>query len=201
MWSRREFLISGGAALLGPYLSPAGKPDSLVSREDGDFIRELAKATIRSATKPETAKDVGFPLITPGGNYPAYWIRDFSMAAGCGLIPVDTIINHLRLAARVQNGASERDLKSGGIVPPFAIPVHITLDGHAVFYPGTYSYGEDQGGEPWGELPPIDDHYEFIHLAYLASRERPAILHDDIGGMTLFERLRKALDSPKTDPA
>ena len=82
-------------------------------------------------------------LITPGGNYPALWTRDFAMSLDCGLIGPAEILPQLRLIARCQNGDKERRLQSGGIVPPFAIVDHVNLAGGAVFYPGTCSSGKD----------------------------------------------------------
>lgn len=205
MWSRREFLLRTGATL--GVFALSGKRanlllEPLIAKADLDFLREMAQATIASATRKETEKMVGFPLITPGGNYPSYWIRDFSMGAGCGLIPTKAIQDHLRLAAQCQNGPAEQKLQSGAILPPYAIPDHITFQGKAVFYPGTYSPGEDQGGEPWGVLPPVDDHYEFIHLAYLIwkkTRDRK-FLDEIVAGIPFRYRLLHAFESPKTDP-
>ena len=195
--SRREFLAAtgvGAAAIMLPNAEP------LVSPEDLQFLRGLAKDTIKSATKKTSA---GFDFVTPGGNYPSFWIRDFSMAAGCGLLAPRTILEHLNLAASLQNGPSERKLKSGGVLPPGAVADHINFQGGAVFYPGTYSSGEDQGGEPWGTLPPADDPYELIHLAYCYWKRtfRVDFLREEIGGVVLFERLKNALNCPLIDPA
>jgi hypothetical protein len=146
-----------------------------------------------------------FPLIRPGGRacYPAYWVRDFTMSLGSGLIGTDEVRNHLRLTAQRQNGAQERRLKSGGIVPAFAIPDHINFDGQPVFYPGTMSPGEDQGGEPFGVLPPADDHYYFISAAfYLWSKTNDAaFLREEIEGLALIERLLRAFAVPESDPS
>jgi hypothetical protein len=130
------------------------------------------------------------------------WVRDFAMSLDCGLIRPQEILDHLRFIARSQNGAKERRLKSGGIIPAFAIPDHINFDGGAVFYPGTYSAGEDQGEEPFGPLPPQDDHYYFIHVAYALWRDTrdAAFLNRTVGGLTIFERLVRAFHSPLADP-
>jgi hypothetical protein len=143
----------------------------------------------------------GFPLITPGGNYPAMWVRDFAMSLDCGLIRPEEILNHLLLIARSQNGETERRLASGAVIPPFAIPDHINFDGGAVFYPGTYSAGEDQGADPFGPLPPQDDHYYFIHVAYALWRDTrdAAFLNRIVGELTIFERLVRAFHCPTAD--
>ena len=143
---------------------------------------------------------VGFSLVTPGRRgYPAFWIRDFSMACDSGLVPTEELSNHFMLLAKCQNGASVRRLKSGGILPPFSIPDHINFDGTAVFYPGTYSAGEDQGAEPWGTYPPADDHYEFVHLGWLLARQSrsKSFLTTNVGVLTVLERMERAFLSPE----
>ena len=66
-----------------------------------------------------------------------------------------------------QNGKTTRRLTSGAWIPPHAIPDHILLDGRPVFFPGTYSPNDDQGGEPWGITPPFNNHYDVIWLAHM----------------------------------
>lgn len=139
---------------------------------------------------------IGDTLIRPGGRgaYPAMWVRDFSMGLDSGFITDDEAAAHLKLIAKSQNGWRQRKLKSGAIIPAYAIPDHINFDGGAVFYPGTMSAGEDQGGEPFGVLPPADDHYEYIHIAHhLAVRGR----HGDID----YQSLQRAFDAVETDAA
>jgi hypothetical protein len=113
------------------------------------------------------------------------------------------MLNHLRLTGRCQNGPEARHLKKGLIVPPFAIPDHINFDAAPVFYPGTYASGEDQGDGTFGILPPIDDHFEFIHIAhrYYRRTKQPGFLGETVGETTLLERLLKAFAVPTTDPA
>ena len=146
---------------------------------------------------------VGFALVTPGRKgYPAFWIRDFSMACDSGLVPTKEIENHFMLVAKCQNGPQAKKLKSGGILPPFCIPDHINFDGSPVYYPGTYSSGEDQGGEPWGIYPPADDHYEFVHLGWLLAKQgkNRAFLGKKVGSFTVLERMKRAFESPVSDP-
>jgi hypothetical protein len=173
------------------------------------FLRGLAAATIESArVRPGHRRGgsdpnaTGITLITPGGNYPALWTRDFAMSLDCGLIGAAEILPQLRLIARCQNGEKERRLSSGGIIPPFAIVDHVNLTGGAVFYPGTYSSGEDQGAPPWGPLPPMDDHFYFIHIAYAVWRDTgdARFLDESIGELSLFDRLERAFHSPACDP-
>ena len=199
MATRREFLIGCGALIMGNW----SNEDPLIASTDLDFLRGLATDTIASATKVASNAGLGFQAVTPGGDYPSLWVRDFSMAAGCGLIPNDTIREHLFTIAKAQNGPQERKLGKGrAIIPPNAIPDHINFAGGSVFYPGTYSSGDDQGGEPYGVLPPVDDHYEFIHIAHVLWRRstRRDFLNERVGDHTLRERLLAALECPATDP-
>jgi hypothetical protein len=173
-----------------------------------EFLRGLAAATLKSArVVPGTAKpgggvnNTGIPLITPGGNYPAFWIRDYALSLNCGLVGPDEILPQLKLVARCQSDGTERKLQSGAIIPPYSIPDHIRLDGQPVFYPGTYSAGEQQGGGVWGPLPPADDHFYFVHIAYTCWRkiQDAAFLTDTVGKLTLLDRLIKAFHAPEID--
>jgi hypothetical protein len=173
------------------------------------FLKEMAAATIESArVKPGQSRGglgpntTGIALVTPGGNYPALWIRDFAMSLDCGLIGVDEMLSHLRLIAKCQNGEKERRLPSGAIIPPYAIVDHVNFNGGAVYYPGTDSSGDDQGAPPFGPLPPLDDHFYFIHIAYALWREThdTKFLDEKIDGISLFDRLLKASHSPASDP-
>src|SRR5205823_11532128 len=98
----------------------------------------------------------------------------------------------LNVIAHAQNGPTERRLKSGAIVPPYAIPDHVNFDGGAVFFPGTMSAGDDQGGEPFGVRPPVCDHYFFIEIAHQLWR-RSGKLDVDL------EHLQHAFDVPEVD--
>jgi hypothetical protein len=112
------------------------------------------------------------------------------------------MLPQLKLIARCQSGAAERKLQSGAIIPPFSIPDHIRMDGRPVYYPGTYSAGENQGGGPWGPLPPADDHYYFIHIAWAYWRDTKdqAFLSETVEGLTILDRLIKAFNAPDVDP-
>jgi hypothetical protein len=157
----------------------------IVPADDVRFLREMARDVIEAArvrpgqrvgTSP--ANTLGHTVIRPGGrkDYPAMWVRDFSMSLDCGLIERAEIEQHFRLIVSKQNGKRERRLESGAIVPPLAVPDHVNFDGGAVFYPGTMSTGEDQGGEPFGVLPPMDDNFELIHIAHHLKLPRDEML-------------------------
>lgn len=145
----------------------------------------------------------GFALVTPGKDtYTAYWVRDFSMAVDSGFIAAEELRQHLLLTCRVQNGPTERKLGHGLHVPPWAIPDHINYDGRPVFYPGTYVSGDDQGAGACGRVPPIDDHYEFVHIAYAywKATHNANTLKMEVNRISVFDRLAKAFASPTTDP-
>ena len=181
------------------------------------FLADLTQATIESARvrpeqelvgvhegKPVPVKNnLGFTAIRPAGlkAYPAIWIQDFTMAYSSGFVSVDEGLAHLRLIASRQN-SKERRLPSGAIIPAHAIPDHINLDGSPVFYPGTYSSGPDQGGEPWGVCPPLNNYFDFIWLAYLLWKDADdaTFFRKIIKGQTLLERLTSAYDAPPADP-
>jgi len=218
--SRRGFLSRSALTVAAVATSPLACSLKAAGQGTGEtikpidpssltFLKELAIATIESArVRPGHTRGgsqpnaTGITLITPGGNYPALWTRDFAMSLDCGLIGAAEILPQLRLIAQCQNGAEERRLSSGGIIPPFAIVDHVNLAGGAVFYPGTYSAGQDQGAPPWGPLPPIDDHFYFIHIAYALWRDTgdAKFLDESIDGRTLFDRLERAFHSPACDP-
>lgn len=218
--SRRAFLsrsvLTAAAAVTSPVVGgltaaerAAAQSLNPIDQPSMAFLKELALATIESArVRPNQSRGgmgpnrTGITLITPGGNYPALWTRDFAMSLDCGLIPASEIRPQLRLIARLQNGDQERRLSSGAIIPPFAIVDHVNLAGGAVFYPGTYSAGDDQGAPPWGPLPPIDDHFYFIHIAYAlwCDTGDAKFLDEVIGGRPLLDRLIGAFHSPAFDP-
>ena len=215
--SRRSFLCRGAVAavsvplvgVLADAVQAASETTPPIDPPSLAFLKDLAAATIESArVRPGQSRSrmgpntTGITLLTPGGDYPALWTRDFAMSLDCGLIGPAEIRSQLRLIAQCQNGQQERRLKSGGIVPPFAIVDHVNFGGGAVFYPGTYSSGEDQGGPFYGPLPPADDHYYFVHIAYALWRDTgdAKFLGEMVGGHSLLERLEGALHSPECDP-
>ncbi|WP_043584687.1 hypothetical protein [Geminisphaera colitermitum] len=177
------------------------------------YLSGLAAAAIETArvrpgqrvTPDLPANTTSHTLIRPGGRdcYPAVWTQDFAMTLATGHVSPDEMWNHLALIATVQNGPAPRRLAlSGALIPPYAIPDHVLFDGTPVYFPGAYSGGEDQGGEPWGLQPPANNHYEFILIAWhLWRATRDAnFLHRPIAGLPLIDRLRLAFDVPRTDP-
>ena len=88
------------------------------------------------------------------------------------------------------------------MIPTNAIPDHINFDGTPVFYPGTYSSGPDQGGEPWGICPPLNNYFDFIWLAHMLWKDSgdAGLFQERIAGRTLLERLDAAYAVPPADP-
>ncbi|MBC2595912.1 hypothetical protein H5P28_16730 [Ruficoccus amylovorans] len=176
------------------------------------FFADFTEASLEAARvrpgelgRPEApANTVGFPLIRPGGRdcYPAVWTQDFAVTLATGFVTAQEMKNHLHLIALGQNGGFERRLASGAVIPPYAIPDHVLFDGKPVYFPGTYSSGEDQGGEPWGLLPPANNHYDFILIAWHLWRATgdTAFLGEEVGGVSVIDRLRLAFGVPRIDP-
>ncbi len=205
-------------------------------KEDLDFLRDMTRDVVEaSRVKPGSngggrwplTNSCGFTLVTPGKDtYPAFWPRDFSMSVDSGFITADELRNHLLLICKAQNGPAELKLANGLHVPAWTIPDHINYDGRPTYYPGTYASGQDQGAGACGRVPPIDDHYEFVHIAYTywkATRDAAhsdrepssargpaavrgrvprevAFLEVQIADVTVFERLERAFACPTTDP-
>ena len=187
-----EFLAGfAAAAIESARVYPGQQPDGEKNNEN------------QGAKTPGNSLD--YVLIRPGGRacYPAVWTQDFSMTLGTGFVTIEEAMNHLRLVAQGQNGPVERRLASGAVVPAFAIPDHTLFNGAAVYFPGTYSSGEDQGGEPWGLRPPVNNHFDFILIARHILREtgNGEFLRQSVNGMLLIDRLRAAFHAPEIDPA
>jgi hypothetical protein len=185
--------------------------DSL-PKDDLAFLRDMTRDVVEASRVPPGSNgggrwpltnSCGFTLITPGKDtYTSYWIRDLSMAVDSGFVTAEELRNHLLLTCKAQNGPEDRKLANGLHVPPWAIPDHINYDGGPSFYPGTYSSGQDQGSGACGRVPPIDDHYEFVHIAYTywkATHDK-GLFSVEVNGISVFERLERAFASPTTDP-
>jgi len=182
-------------------------------KADLEFLAGMTRDVVEaSRVKPDSngggrwtlTNSCGFSLVTPGKDtYTAYWIRDFAMSIDSGFMPPEELRNHVRLTCQAQNGPTDRRLANGLHVPPWAIPDHINYDGGPTFYPGTYASGNDQGAGACGQLPPIDDHYEFVHIAYTYWKATgdPAAFNETVNGLTVFERLIRAFGSPDINPA
>jgi hypothetical protein len=203
-------VLLGATMLAGPATLPLFSQG--LPKDDLAFLRDMTRDVVEASRVPPGSNGggrwpltntCGFALITPGKDtYTAYWVRDFSMAVDSGFVTAEELRNHLLLTCKAQNGPADLPLANGLHVPAWAIPDHINYDGRASFYPGTYSSGHDQGAGACGRVPPIDDHYEFVHIAYTYWK----VAHDvgpfsvEVNGTTVFERLERAFASPTTDP-
>jgi hypothetical protein len=186
---------------------------SQLPAEDMVFLRGMTRDVVEaSRVQPGSngggrwplTNSCGFTLVTPGKDtYTAFWIRDFSMGADSGFVTAEEMRNHLLLICKVQNGPEDLKLARGLHVPACAVPDHINYDGRPTWYPGTYDSGQDQGDGTFGRVPPIDDHYEFVHIAYTCWKTTgdSSILKEQVNGAGVFERLERAFGSPTTDPA
>jgi hypothetical protein len=147
------------------------------------------------------ANTTGRTLIRPGGteSYTAFWIRDFVLSLGAGHIPLADIEHALRLTASVQ-AATEWKTPSGSVVPEGSIADHITFDGTPIYFPGP-NVAEEQG-DPFGHYPPFDNPYFFVGMAWHAIKAggTPALLREEIGGLSLLRRLDMAFAVPTVAP-
>jgi len=197
-----------------PQKEQTARPSSAKALPKADlaFLRDMTRDVVEaSRVKPGSngggrwpiTNSCGFTLITPGKDtYTAFWVRDFSMSVDSGFVTPEELRNHLLLICKAQNGPSEHKLANGLHLPPWAIPDHINYDGRPSCYPGSYSSGQDQGNGAFGRVPPIDDHYEFVHIAYTCWKgTRDArIFQVGIEGITVFDRLERAFACPTSYP-
>jgi hypothetical protein len=207
-WRQWLPLTAGLLLATPPFVMAATE----LPKADMEFLHDLTRDVVEASRVKvgsnggghwSLTNTCGFPLVTPGKDtYTAFWVRDFSMAVDSGFITAEELRRHLVLICRAQNGADDRKLAHDLHVPPWAIPDHINYDGRAVFYPGTYASGDDQGTGACGRVPPIDDHYAFVHLAYTLwkTTRDTDILKTRVHGLTVFDRLVSAFESPTFDP-
>ena len=182
-------------------------PPEILLPEEMTYVRELATATLKTCVVAPGAKvgdktnSLGFPAITPGG-YPAIWILDFTMNFSSGLIAREDGLRHLQLILEKQNGAEPTELGKQVVIPAYAIPDHINVDGTPVFFPGTYDPLAHMNGD-WGFRPPSNNQFEVISLAHMLARSGDAkvLLSREVGGRTVYERLKLAFAVPEIDPA
>ena len=174
-----------------------------------DVYRDLTLAVLDSCQLVQTIclEDVNqtLTLHVPAGDmkYDSFWVRDAAMMASSGLISASVLAGWLRLIACAgQNGDHERLLEHQLKIPAWAIADHINYDGRPVFFPGTYSSGQDQGNGRCGFYPPQDDASYFIDIAnqYLKQGGSASYFSTRMNGLTLLDRLERAFQSIQIDP-
>ncbi|MBN2376854.1 MAG: hypothetical protein JXD22_10650 [Sedimentisphaerales bacterium] len=203
MMKSRFILLLAVLVFLIPYPGMIYAKQRRLPVEDTRFLQQITadvveKARIRSGVNNNTT---GGTLICPGGFYPAFWIRDYTLSLESGKITPKEQQHALILTAARQQEKDWKINATGAFVPQGSIADHINYDGNPIFYPGTYDYNH-QGGDVWGILPSLDDHYFFIHMAwyYIQETKEQAILNMDINGRSLIERLELAFQVPPSDP-
>jgi len=173
-----------------------------------DELKTLAEITIKDCTFKKNSYYFGVQgeveVLLPSGDekYRSFWVRDAAMMAESGLIPDRDLKRYVEIfATHAQNGADELVLENGLRVPPYALADHVNYDGGAVFYPGTYSSGTNQGVGRFGFLPPFCDNYYFIMMvgAYIAQSGDYRILNNEYAGLSLYRRLEYAFDGYNID--
>ena len=206
-----EPILSGGIGKLAATNLMKHK----ISQNKLIFLKDLVKDVVHASrilpgaqlpieeTNMPTRNTTGVTLIRPGGRtcYPAFWVRDLAMGLESNCLPAAELKGMLLLTAQCQRGAQPWHLDTGAVVPPFAIPDHILLNGEPVFFPGTYSSAPNQGGEKWGFQPPFDDNYYFIEMAYyyLKMSGDKTLFQSQIKGVPLLKRLERAFSVPPYD--
>ena len=182
---------------------------------DTAALRRLAQETVASAEVKPGAKisqgsdTTGQVLHLPGGSgsYPAFWIRDAAMMLGSDLIPAAEIEGWIRVIAATQPGPPGISLQHGLFVPAYSIPDHVNVNGKAVWYPGTYADGDDQGDGQYGHLPPADDAFYFVQMVreHLRLTGKPDLLVTRVltaeGTHSVMEICDRAFESVAVDPA
>ncbi len=194
-------LITTGSYAQKQELARSG---SLISQEDLSFLSTMARDVMEKAkvypgrvSGSGEKNNSGGTLITPGGNYPAFWIRDYAMSLETGFVSAKDQRHMLHLTASTQCDQTWIT-KGGSIVPLGSIADHVRLsDSLPVYFPGTYSY-EEQGNGSFGMLPPICDQFFFIQMAwyYVKSTGDVKILSKLINGKKLIDRLEIAFATP-----
>jgi len=156
----------------------------MTDRERLDYLKKTASAVLEACTFAQKCDYLGksevMRIAVPSGDgkYPSFWVRDCAMMAESGLFDRTDWKRYIQIIARHGiNGLEVRTLENGLSVPPFAVADHINYDGKPVFFPGTYSSGDDQGRGRCGFLPPLCDNYLFLSMAaeYLLQKDDPEV--------------------------
>jgi hypothetical protein len=212
--NRRKFLSTLAIAGLGrATLAAAYAENAMLSGEDQAFLAKQARVIADSARLlPGQANGqwrnlTPYEVHVPGGNmgYPAFWVRDSVMMLESDFIELAELEGWIRLMSSV---LSDKDwnIRPGVVVPAFAVPDHIDLDGKASYYPGSYDTGTKQGGNPFGKYPPLDDQFYYIFAVYYQWKKSGsttlfrAPIKTAFGEMPLAELCEKVYRMAPSDP-
>ena len=167
-----------------------------------NIFGEIVKKVVEKCKIEREIDGKLYNLYVPSGDmkYKGFWIRDASYIAESGFVKPWEIKDMVKLIASRQNKKREL-LKNGLMIPEWAIPDHINFDGDAVYFPGTYKSGINQGNGAYGFFPPHDNQYFFIELVYRYFEKTGDfnLLKEEIDGIPLFERLSFAFQSYNID--
>ncbi len=171
-------------------------------------LKFLAEETIRNCMFSMDVKYFGTEtkanLLLPSGDgkYNSFWVRDAAMMAESGLVSNDDLKRFVEIFAfYAQNGSETVFLENRLEIPPYAVADHVNYDGSAVFFPGTYSSGSDQGNGGYGYFPPFCDNYYFIMLVgvYVDQTGDKAVLDKQYHGISLRKKLEFAFSGYNID--
>jgi hypothetical protein len=191
--------------LLGANRAGAqGRAQVILPKDDMLFLESMTKEVMNRARVGPGARagdgpqnNSGGTLITPGGNYPAFWIRDYAMSLETGFVTATEQKHMLDLTAATQCDQTWISPR-GAMIPLGSIADHIRMDDRLpVYFPGTYSF-QDQGDGQYGWVPPYCDQFFFIQMAwyYGKSTRDKKFLVNKINGVRLIDRLEMAFAVP-----
>lgn len=181
-----------------------------MKRECVDVLKEIAIKTIKQCTFSKKVNylnsEGNMDILLPSGDekYFSFWIRDCAMMAESKLIPDRLLKNYIQIiATHGQNGKEKIYLENELSIPPYAIADHINYDGNAVYFPGTYSSGNNQGIGDFGFYPPFCDNYFFIMMvgAYIEQSGDLEILNEKCNEYSIKESVEFAFSGYNIDEA
>jgi hypothetical protein len=204
-------LILLGSSHLNAQTKDSNREKKILSERDFSFLEKLTREVVDSSRiSPGQMiaghwgpNNTGGVLIRPGGRdcYPSFWIRDYAMSLESGFVTAEEQKHMLLLTASAQ--CDQTWITTGGSMVPYgSVADHIRIDdGLPVYFPGTISY-TDQGNKTFGMVPPYDDQYFFIHMAYyyVMTTSDTGILNQKIHNVKLTDRLETAFRVPPSRP-
>jgi len=187
----------------------------VITQSDEAFLKDQARRIINSAhlragqAAGKYRNSTRYDIHVPGGNmgYPAFWVRDAVMMLGGDFISAAEIEGWIKLICSTLRGPSDWHVRPGVVVPAYAVPDHINFDGKPTFYPGNYETADQQGGNPWGKYPPLDDNFYFLIAVYehwrLTGDLRlfQSLVQTSFGEERLADLCEKVYKVPPSDPA